>query len=164
MDNTASLPHVVETPIEVQPTSISPSAKMLIDGPKKRRAKKNHTDAEINPARYESIHEYLEEFYAQCATQAPRRGYDQHWNSKGFIHAGPALRLPNRGAANMICFLIDVLTDRIVNSSSPDVAKDALAFYNICQEFMQKRIEERRKEYARDILAAAAAIVEGKKN
>jgi hypothetical protein len=144
---------VVEAPIEIEP-----KAATLIDGPKKGRIKKNHTDAKINPQRYESIHEFLEEFYGQISTHKPRKGYDQHWNSEGFIHAGPAIRLPNRGAANMIAFLIDVLADRIVNSSSSEVSADAKAYYEVCLEFMSKRVEERKAEYARDILAAAAAI------
>jgi hypothetical protein len=58
----------------------------------------------------------------------------------------------------MLCFLIDILSDRIVNSTNKDVANDALAYYNICLEFMQKRIAERKEELERDILAAAASI------
>lgn len=159
MSNTVSAPNiVVETPTEIQPTMSGPNDKILLEGPKKRKARKNHTDAKINPARYESIHEWLEEFFYQASQQKPTRGSEQSWNSNGFIDHGAALRLPNRGAANMICLLIDIMADRIVNSSNHQVSQDAEAFYNICLEFMQKRIAERKEEYAREILRAAAVI------
>jgi hypothetical protein len=68
-------PLMIETPIEVTPTG-SPrrNAHKLIDGPNRKPIKKNFTESKINPARYASIIEYLEEFYHQSMTHKTRKG------------------------------------------------------------------------------------------
>jgi hypothetical protein len=147
--------------VNVEPEVVEPSAEAVTQDDKKskgRRIKKNHTDAVIDPSNYDSIEAFLNEFYSQSESQPPRTGYDQHWNKKGFIHAGPATRLPNDGAANMICLLIDILSDRIVNTQDSNKAHEAEAFYNVCLMFMQNRINERKAWLEADILAKAAAI------
>ena len=75
---------------------------------------------------------WLAEFYDQSEKQAARKGYDQHWNKEGFIHAGPADRLPNSGAAKMAVFIGDMLVKR-------EVAGDAEAgqFLNFIINFLQ---------------------------
>jgi hypothetical protein len=99
------------------------------------RKKKNYTGVEIDLNNLESADKYLEAFYKQSEEQPPTNGYDQHWNKEGFIHAGPAKRLPCSGAINMIVFLADILAKR-------ELAKDPTAAGTI--DFARNYLQHRR--------------------
>lgn len=147
--------------VTVDPIEVEPSADAVTEPVKKtrgRRIKKNHTDAVIDPNNYSSLEDWLSEFYLQSHAQPARKGYDQHWNKNGFIHAGPALRLPNIGAANMIVFLADILADRVVNSGDEAISTEAAAILKVCGEWISKRVGERQAKKNAEILAKAEAI------
>ncbi len=101
---------------------------------KSTRVYKNATEVVIDFTKPESATAWLQAFYEQSKAQPPKKGYDQHWNKRGFIHAGPAVRLPNDGAANMIVFLGDMLVQR---ESKEDA--DAGKILDFCINFLQTR-------------------------
>ena len=78
------------------------------------RIKKNATTSTLDVSDPNSAMTWLAEFIEQGKNHPPIKGYDQHWNSDGFIHAGPGKRLPNIGAAKMIVFLGDVFARRSI--------------------------------------------------
>lgn len=96
-----------------------------------KRIRKNHTGVEIRPDDLESAFAYLEAFRQQSEAHPPRKGYDQHWNSQGFIHMGPAARLPNRGATNMVVLIGDILAKR---EEAGDA--DAGKYLDFCIKFL----------------------------
>lgn len=151
---------VAAAPIEVEPKgeaveqaapAAAPAA--AVDVQPTKRVKKNATQTRIDPSNVESGRQYLAEFYAQCEAHPPRKGYDQHWNSQGFIHSGPATRLPNDGAANMVTLLGDILAKR--EAAGDKVAGDTL---NYCIEFLTTHRQALQDAREADILAQAAAI------
>lgn len=150
---------VIESSVVVVPTVID-VAESSADS-KVKRKKKNHTDTKIDPNNPQTVEDYLSEFYLQSATQAPRKGYDQHWNKEGFIHAGPAIRLPSRGAANMIAFLFDTLADR-ATSDDATIASEAKAFLEMMVSFGNGRIEAKRKEKEELVIQKAQQIQESR--
>lgn len=154
MSDTVDAAIVTETPtvIDGAAEAVTPKTE-----PKQKRIKKNHTDTKIDPNNPQTIEDYLSEFYAQSFAQAARKGYDQHWNKEGFIHAGPAVRLPNRGAAQMMAFLIDILADR-ATMDDPTLAAEAKAFLDAMIAFASGRIVTKRAEKNKIILDKAAAI------
>lgn len=117
------------------------------------RIKKNATVNDLNLADSSTATAWLNEFYEQGKAHPPRKGYDQHWNSQGFIHAGPADRLPNKGAAKMVVFLGDVFVKREMSGD-----KEAGAALDFCINFLQSRRTELEAENNEKILAQAAAI------
>lgn len=141
---------IIEAPIEGEGT-----AEAVVSKPK--RIKKNQTEVKIDPSNPSSCEDYLSEFYANAAALPPRKGYDQHWNKEGFIHAGPALRLPNRGAANMITFLFDILADRATGDDAA-AAAEAKAYIDLLVNFGSNRIATVREQKNADILAKAREI------
>jgi len=117
------------------------------------RTKKNATSTNLDVNDPNSSTAWLAEFYDQSQKQAARKGYDQHWNKEGFIHAGPADRLPNSGAAKMAIFIGDMLVKR-------EVAGDAEAgqFLDFIINFCTNRRNTLQAERDTEILAAAEAI------
>lgn len=101
---------------------------------KSTRVYKNATEVVIDFTKPESAIAWLQAFYEQSKAQPPKKGYDQHWNKRGFIHAGPAVRLPNDGAANMIVFLGDMLVQR-ENKEDAEAGK----ILDFCINFLQTR-------------------------
>jgi len=121
---------------------------------KTSRVPKNATSVVINLDDPASASAWIDAFYEQGKNHPPLKGYDQHWNKMGFIHAGPADRLPNSGAVNMVVFLGDMLAKRIDNEDYADSEKSL----NFCIEFLTNRKAELAEAKDRAILAAADAI------
>lgn len=117
------------------------------------RTKKNATTTNLDVNDPNSATTWLAEFYEQSEKQSARKGYDQHWNKEGFIHAGPADRLPNSGAAKMAVFIGDMLVKR-------EVAGDAEAgqFLDFIINFCTNRRNTLQTERDAAILAQAEAI------
>ena len=141
-------------PVEVEPKGADvavPAAPAVVTAGK--RVKKNATTIQIDPSNVETGRAYLEEFYSQCEAHPPRKGYDQHWNSQGFIHSGPATRLPNAGAANMVTLIGDILAKREMGGDA-----SAGAYLDYCIAFLQSHREALVVARENKILEAAAAI------
>jgi hypothetical protein len=159
-------PKVVADPIEVEPkgdaieTPANAPAEVVVVQANERikRIKKNATKVGIDPSNVESGRAWLKEFYDQCTAHPARKGYDQHWNSKGFIHSGPAKRLPNDGAANMVTLIGDILANREAGGD-----KEAGAYLDYCINFLQSHRQALQDAREAEILAQAAAI-QAKKN
>lgn len=126
---------------------------------KVERIAKNETGIAINLDDPASALVWLDAFFDQAKKQKAKKGYDQHWNKKGFIHAGPADRLPNDGAVNMMVFLGDMLTKRIGNSEYPDSEK-AIDF---CINFLTTRKATLEEENMKRIKAELDAFEAKKK-
>lgn len=157
-------PKAAAAPVEVEPKGAAvegqaaPAADAAVDVQATKRVKKNATQTRIDPSNVESGRQFLKEFYEQCAAHPPRKGYDQHWNSEGFIHSGPATRLPNGGAANMVTLIGDILAKR---EAAGD--KDAGAYLDYCINFLTTHRDALRDAREAEILAQAEAI-KAKKN
>lgn len=157
-------PKAAAAPVEVEPKGAAvegqaaPAADAAVDVQATKRVKKNATQTRIDPSNPDSGREYLKEFYEQCALQAPTNGYDQHWNSEGFIHSGPAKRLPNPGAGNMVTLLGDILARRELAGD-----KEAGQYLDYCIAFLTGHREALQQQREAEILAQAAAI-QAKKN
>lgn len=95
---------------------------------------KNFTKVNIDPSVDGSCQAWLSEFTAKSDAEPPTKGYDQHWNKFGFIHAGPAKRLTNQGAARMMVFLENALAERANGGD-----KEAGAILNFCLKFGKDR-------------------------
>jgi len=117
------------------------------------RTKKNATSTNLDVNDPNSATAWIGEFYEQSKNQPARKGYDQHWNKEGFIHAGPADRLPNSGAAKMAVFIGDMLVKR-------EIAGDAEAgqFLDFIINFCTNRRNTLQTERDAAILAQAEAI------
>ena len=118
-----------------------------------KRTKKNATQTRIDPANPDSGRVWLGDFYKQCDTHKPAKGYDQHWNSEGFIHSGPATRLPNAGAANMVTLIGDILAKRQMAGDS-----QAGEYLDYCINFLTTHRQALQDAREADILAQAEAI------
>jgi hypothetical protein len=154
-------PKAAAAPVEVEPKGAAvegQAAPVATDVQATKRVKKNATQTRIDPNNVESGRQFLKEFYEQCAAHPPRKGYDQHWNSEGFIHSGPATRLPNGGAANMVTLIGDILAKR---EAAGD--KDAGAYLDYCINFLTTHRDALRDAREAEILAQAEAI-KAKKN
>jgi len=118
------------------------------------RVKKNATATKLDVNDPSSAPAWLAEFYEQSSKQEVRKGYDQHWNKDGFIHAGPADRLPNSGGAKMAVFIGDMLAKR-------EIAGDVEAgkFLDFIVNFCQTRRSALQAEIDAKILAQAEAIL-----
>lgn len=134
-----------------QPAQAAPA--VATDVTPTKRVKKNATQTRIDPSNVESGRLFLKEFYQQCEAHPPRKGYDQHWNSEGFIHSGPATRLPNSGAANMVTLIGDILAKR---EAAGD--KTAGEYLDYCINFLTTHRDALREQREAEILAAAAEI------
>jgi hypothetical protein len=154
-------PKEAAAPVEVEPKGAAvegQAAPVATDVQATKRVKKNATQTRIDPSNANSGRQYLKEFYEQCEAHPPRKGYDQHWNSDGFIHSGPATRLPNNGAANMVTLIGDILAKR--EAAGDKTAGD---FLNYCINFLTTHRDALREQREAEILAQAAAI-QSKKN
>jgi hypothetical protein len=155
-------PKEAAAPVEVEPKGEAAEAHAVavaaIEVQATKRVKKNATQTRIDPSNANSGRQYLKEFYEQCEAHPPRKGYDQHWNSDGFIHSGPATRLPNNGAANMVTLIGDILAKR--EAAGDKTAGD---FLNYCINFLTTHRDALREQREAEILAQAAAI-QSKKN
>lgn len=120
---------------------------------KTKRAKKNATSSQIDFSNTESGRVWLTEFKEQCNNHPPIKGYDQHWNKDGFIHNGPATRLSNRGCANMVTLIGDILVTRAMNGDA-----DAAAALDYCVNFLRDHREATEEARKRAILAEADRI------
>lgn len=120
------------------------------------RIKKNATATALDFSNPETALTWIGEFYDQSKAHPPRKGYDQHWNSEGFIHAGPADRLPNAGAAKMAIFVGDMLAKR--QSQGGTEGEEAGAALDFIINFLTTRRETLQEEENARILAAADAI------
>jgi len=118
-----------------------------------KRKKKNTTVAVIDPSNPESVTQFLSEFLAQSAAQPPTKGYDQHVNREGFVHAGTAQRLSNGGISNMLAVQFDILA-----RSSLDGGKGRGGFYDAMLNFATSRRDQLKAERKAKILAEAEAI------
>lgn len=153
---------VAAAPVEIEPKGeavegqAAPAVATEVQATK--RVKKNATQTRIDPSNADSGRQFLKEFYEQCEAHPPRKGYDQHWNSEGFIHSVPATRLPNAGAANMVTLIGDILAKR---ESAGD--KAAGEYLDYCINFLTTHRQALQDAREADILAQAAAI-QAKKN
>lgn len=150
-------PKAAAAPVEVEPKGAAVEGQAApaaaVDVQATKRVKKNATQTRIDPSNADSGRQFLKEFYEQCAAHPPRKGYDQHWNSEGFIHSGPATRLPNGGAANMVTLIGDILAKR---EAAGD--KTAGEYLDYCIKFLTTHRDALREQREADILAQAAAI------
>ena len=156
----------VEAPVEVKaeaPQADTPAPEVKVEvlpavdeakTDSAKRKKKNTTVAVIDPSNPESVTQFLSEFLAQSAAQPPTKGYDQHVNREGFVHAGTAQRLSNGGISNMLAVQFDILARR-----SLDGDKAAGEFYDTMLNFALNRREQVKAERKAKILAEANAIL-----
>jgi len=117
------------------------------------RVKKNATEVGIDFNDPDSAMQWFESFTRQCESHPPRKGYDQHWNSDGFIHTGPATRLPNQGATRMLVFLGHTIAKRAIagDKEAAEALQFSINFISSISETLQAKQNEA-------ILAQADAI------
>lgn len=151
----ADTPQAQTDATDVQPTGDAvPVVQSTAPEAKPKRIKKNATDVDIDFNDPDSAMLWLQSFFEQCEKHPPRKGYDQHWNSQGFIHSGPAKRLPNKGAAKMLVFLANTLAQRAIDNNDNEAAQ-ALDFCNAFGINIKTMLEDKKNEA---ILAQADAI------
>lgn len=158
-DATPAAPQTDEPKAQTDATEIVPTGDAIVVQPapatKTPRVKKNATDVDIDLNDPESAMNWLNSFHSQCKAHPPRKGYDQHWNSEGFIHDGPARRLPNKGAVKMTVFLLKILAQRATENGDAE----ALAALNFCNAFGTNVKDILVEAKAAADLAAAEAII-----
>jgi hypothetical protein len=145
-------------PVEVEAKGADVDASTQADSTaatetKPKRSKKNTTATVIDPSNVESGRKWLSDFTEISNSNPPTKGYDQHVNAKGFVHATTAQRIPNDGAANMVTLIGDILAKR-------EAAGDATAglYIDYCINFLTSHRDALQAERDAAILAEAEAI------
>ena len=153
------IPEATAVPVEVEPKGAAVeerSVPVATDVQATKRVKKNATQTRIDPKNVETGRLFLKEFYEQCNAHPPRKGYDQHWNSEGFIHSGPATRLPNGGAGNMVTLIGDILAKReeAGDATAGEMLDYCINFLTTHRDALKQARKERIKAEYEAIVAA----------
>jgi hypothetical protein len=125
----------------------------------KRRMRLNTVGTVIDPTDISTFEQFLSDFRAHSEANAPKKGYDCHFNKDGFVHFSQTKRISNAGAAHIvICALHKLAMAEAEGDAEAGAIYNALIeFAGVHRQNIQTAAEEAALAKAAEIQAKRAA-------